>query len=185
MEQKKDIRKRILKKRSQLSEKLWEEYSVSIATLLINHPIFEEAEIVYGYMPIRNEVDTLPILEEAFRLHKKVALPKVLSKTEMQFFEVESFQELTPGAYGILEPQTEHPAMAEEGLMLMPGACFDRELHRIGYGGGYYDRFLEAHPHFTTAALAFTLQCLEQIPWDPHDIRPEYLFTEQEIRSRT
>ena len=75
--------------------------------------------------------------------------------------------------------------MAEEGLMLMPGACFDRELHRIGYGGGYYDRFLEAHPHFTTAALAFTLQCLEQIPWDPHDIRPEYLFTEQEIRSRT
>ena len=185
MEQKKDIRKRILKNRSQLSRKLWEEYSTSIADLLISHPIFKEAEIVYGYMPIRNEVDTLPILEEAFRLHKKIALPKVLSKTEMQFFEVESLQELIPGAYGILEPQTEYPAMAEEGLMLIPGACFDRELHRIGYGGGYYDRFLEAHPHFTTVALAFTLQCLEQIPWDSHDIRPEYLFTEQEIRSRT
>ena len=182
MEQKKDIRKRILKKRSQLSEKLWEEYSASIATLLISHPIFEEAEIVYGYIPIRNEVDTLPILEEAFRLHKKVALPKVLSKTEMQFFEVESFQELTPGAYGILEPQTEHPAMAEEGLMLMPGACFDRELHRIGYGGGYFDRFLEAQPHFTTAALCFSLPILGDVSWGSPDIPPGILFSGKESR---
>ena len=70
--------------------------------------------------------------------------------------------------------------------MLMPGACFDRELHRIGYGGGYYDRFLEAHPHFTTVALAFTLQCSwSRFHGIRDDIRPEYLFTEQEIRSRT
>lgn len=185
MEQKKDIRKKILKERSQLSEELWKAYSEAVADRLIHHPIFEEAKIICGYMPIRKEADTLPILEEAFRQNKRIALPKVLSKTEMQFFEVTSLQELLPGAYGILEPPTDHPLQDQEGLILMPGACFDRELHRIGYGGGYYDRFLEAHPGFTTAALSFSLQCVDQIPWDPYDIRPQYLFTEKEIRSRT
>lgn len=185
MERKKDIRKRILKERAQLSGELWKTYSKSVADCLIHHPIFAEAKIVYGYMPIRKEVDTLPILEEALRQHKRIALPKVLSKTEMQFFEITSFRELEPGAYGILEPPVDHPASEQEGLLLMPGACFDRELHRIGYGGGYYDRFLEIHPGFTTAALSFSLQCMDQIPWDPHDIRPQYLFTEKEIRSRT
>ncbi len=180
MASKKEIREQILKKRQALSLEEWKEKSLTIAKQIFLHPAFREETYIFAYLPIRGEVNTLPVLEEAWRQGKKTAVPKVISETEMEFYEITSLADLSPGKFGILEPVTEKRAETKKALILMPGAAFDRSCARIGYGGGYYDRYLKKHPQMHTAALAFDLQLVEEITAESHDIKPEYLVTETE-----
>ncbi len=184
MASKKEIRDQVLQKRRSLSSEEWKEKSRKIAKQIFLHPAFMGETYVFAYLPIRNEVDTLPVLEEAWRQGKKTAVPKVISKREMEFYEITSMADLSPGKFGILEPVTEKRVETENALILMPGAAFDRSCARIGYGGGYYDRYLKKHPQMRTAALAFDLQLVEEIPAEAHDIKPEYLITETECLCR-
>ena len=100
----------------------------------------------------------------------------------MEFFLTESKDRLTVGAYGIQEPSGDIMYRGDSGLMIMPGVAFDEERHRIGFGGGYYDRYLERHPELFTMAIAFEDQVLPKIPADEHDIRPMLLVTQDRIR---
>ena len=178
MDSKKEIRKIYLKKRQELPASVWKENSLKISEQVLKHPLFQETDTIFSYIPFKNEVDTIPILIASWKCGKKVAVPKVLSKTEMKFYEICSLEELHPGAYGILEPDAVKEAEAENALILLPGAVFDHHLRRIGYGGGYYDRFLSTHSRYRTMALAFSMQVVPELPEDCHDIRPEYLVTE-------
>ena len=180
MESKKDIRKRVLVERSLLSEEIWAEKSYRIYEKVISHPIFLDADEIYCYIDFRNEVGTRKILEEAWRLGKKVAVPKIL-ESDMEFIYIYSQAELSPGNWGIMEPLTNTPAEGKNVLVMMPGAVFDLDKHRIGYGKGYYDRYLAKHPYYQTMALAFELQKLENIPADEYDICPQIIVTEEHI----
>lgn len=142
------------------------------------HPLFKEARQILCYLSTEYEADTSQIIRAAFSAGKQVAAPKVLSKTKMEFFRLDSPDALVKGAYGIREPASEILADASPSLVLMPGVAFDRQNRRIGYGGGYYDRYLKAHPEHRTIALAFSMQVVPVLPAEPHDIRPEYLITE-------
>ena len=71
--------------------------------------------------------------------------------------------------------------VGQEALMIMPGVAFDRQNHRVGYGGGFYDRFLEKHPYITRVAVAFEFQMMSEVPVEPTDISPEIIVTEKEI----
>ena len=180
MESKKDIRKRVLTERNLLSKEIWTEKSHRIYEKVIAHPFFLNAEEIYCYIDFKNEVGTRNILETAWSLGKKVAVPKIAGEY-MEFHYINDFQKLSSGYCGILEPTIQNPADGRSALVIMPGAVFDKAKHRIGYGKGYYDQYLAKHPDYQTMALAFELQMLENKPADMHDICPEIIITEEQI----
>ena len=183
MVKKEEIRKKVLSLREAMEKGEWDQKTRNITKRVTSHPLFLQAEEIYCYMDFRGEVGTRRIIEKAGEMNKKVAIPKTVGKT-MEFYYISSFRETHPGRFGILEPDERRPASGEEGLILMPGAAFDHELHRIGYGGGFYDRYLEAHTGLLSMALAFECQVLPGIPQEEYDIRPRVLVTEMRIETR-
>ncbi len=177
---KKELRKQILQKRNLLTQKEWEEKSHIIFNRVAAHPFFLDADEIYCYLDYKKEAGTRKIIEKAWQLGKKVAVPKIIGD-EMQFFYIGDFQCLEDGYCHILEPKTDSPANGKNVLVIMPGAVFDPNRNRIGYGKGFYDRFLEKNPAFHTLALAFMLQFVENIPADSYDKKPETIITEDKI----
>ena len=178
MVQKKDIRRRVLELRNKIKDKEWEEKSHAIYSKVITHPFFLNTKTLYCYIDYKQEVGTKAIIEKAWELGKEVAVPKIVGD-EMKFFYIKQFSDLTDGYKGILEPTTLQCANTEEGLVIMPGVVFDETKNRIGYGKGFYDRFLNSHRKLRTIAISFACQVVEKIPADEYDIRPQVLITEE------
>lgn len=183
MESKKDIRKRVLAIRQNLTVKEWEEKSLLIYEKVTSHPFFLQADAIYCYIDYRREVATRKMIEHAWKLNKKVAVPKV-NEDQMDFYYIHSFEDLQEGFKGILEPEERYPAKDEHVLVLMPGAAYDVMHNRVGYGKGYYDKYLHAHPDYKTIAIAFELQIVEEIPADTFDICPDIIITEEKTYER-
>ncbi len=184
MESKKDIRKCVLAKRNCISNQEWEEKSRLICEKVVTHPFFLDSNVIYCYVDYRNEVCTRGIIETAWKQGKKVAVPKVNSD-EMEFHYIQSFEDLKEGYRGIHEPKKQHLTDdAQNVLVIMPGAAFDIACNRIGYGKGYYDKYLHAHPNYKTLALAFELQMVENIPAEEYDICPNLIITEENTYER-
>ncbi len=177
---KKEIREQVLQKRRKMTQEEWEKRSILIYEKTISHSFFLNAEEIYCYADYKKEVGTRMLIEKAWELGKKVAVPKIVGE-EMSFYYIDSFDDMRDGYCHILEPITEEVAEGKEVLIVMPGAVFDCERNRIGYGKGFYDRYLEKHPSFHTLALAFELQIVENIPVDKHDKKPEAVITEENI----
>ena len=97
----------------------------------------------------------------------------------MEFYYFEGYDTLQPGTYGVLEPVGGVLATDTDALFIMPGVAFDRENHRIGYGGGYYDRYLERPNQHFKIALAYQFQVYQQIPFERFDIQPDLILTEE------
>ena len=186
---KKEMRKKMLSLRDSLSEKERMEKSREIAKRLFTLEEFQKAEVVLSYQSFRSEVETTEMNQKIRESGKSLYLPKTYAdRKEMAFYRVYSDADLIPGYQGILEPQEKEPfteklasLKPEKVLMLMPGAAFDDKGNRIGYGGGYYDRYLELHPQLHTLALAFDMQVLFEVPAEEQDIKPQLLVTETNI----
>ena len=119
------------------------------------------------------------LIEEAWKAGKEVAVPKVDGK-DMIFYKLTDFSQLEPGYFGIPEPARGEIVEWEDALMIMPGVAFDKNNHRVGYGGGFYDRYLEKHPDLKRIAAAFEFQILSEVPTEPTDISPEIVVTEKQ-----
>ncbi len=131
---------------------------------------YQKARTIYGYLPYNQEVRTVPMLERALREGKRVAVPKVFGE-EMKFLYITDFDAVEKGYAGIPEPADDAPvAQDPTALVLMPGLAFDRDGHRIGYGGGFYDRFLAQEPNHPTLALCYDFQMLEKLETEEFDI---------------
>lgn len=180
MEEKKAIRRQIAALRKAVTDSWVEENSRVITGRVAAMPVFADAKRVMIYIDYNHEVMTGFLIEEAWRAGKQVAVPKVVGK-DMDFYLLESFDQLEPGYFGIREPARGEIVHWEQALMFMPGVAFDRQNHRVGYGGGFYDRFLEGHPEVARVALAFDFQVLPQVPTEPTDICPQWIVTEREI----
>ncbi len=180
MESKRDIRKRVLDKRNFITREEWEENSHRIFKKVVAHPFFLDADSIYCYLDYRNEVGTKEMIEYAWMMGKKVAVPRI-SGDRMTFHYIESFEDTSLGYGGIMEPKEIKSAEEKSVLVILPGVAFDRAKHRIGYGKGFYDRYLAANPSYHTLALAFELQMTEHIPADEYDICPEQIITEEHI----
>lgn len=174
-----DIRREVLQYRKALDEVQRQKASIILAERILGHQWYYLSENLLGFVPYGSEIDVREILEDALKRGKKLYLPKVLGE-EMEFFRVTSLNELQSGYRGILEPagNTEcfvyDEDLAEKTLMLMPGAAFDKERNRIGYGKGYYDKYLLEKPNLQvrTIGVGFACQMVEQIPSQEWDIRP-------------
>lgn len=190
---KKELRKEILARRNALSLQERAEKSTQIANKVIALAEFQKSNKILLYAPIRSEVETDAIDLEARKWGKDVYYPRVLG-SEMEFYLVEEMSTLEHGSFGIREPKLEPakqfvPKEQDEIFILMPGAVFDEDGNRIGYGGGYYDKFLEwlagkvPAGQICKVAVGFACQMVEQgrIVRETHDIRVDYIVTENQV----
>ena len=128
------------------------------------------AKTIYGYLPYNQEVRTIPMLERAIAEGKRVAVPKVYGD-EMKFIYMDDLSAIEKGYAGIPEPIADGPVADDPtALVLMPGLAFDPMGHRIGYGGGFYDKFLAGEPEHPTVALCYEFQMLPELETEEFDI---------------
>lgn len=167
--EKKELRQRIRCLKRAMTQEQIQDASRKLGTMLLESPLYQQARTVYGYLPYNQEVRTVPMLEQALRDGKRVAVPKVYGD-EMTFIYMEDLSLVADGYAGIPEPIADGPVADDPtALVLMPGLALDRQGHRIGYGGGFYDKFLENEPEHPTLALCYAFQIVEDIPVEEHD----------------
>lgn len=177
------LRRALLEKRGALDTESARTMSAQICERIQQMPVFDAASVIYGYAPVRGEADVYPLMEEALRRGKRLALPRCLdSHGHMAFFEIHSFGDLRRGVFQIPEPREGLPRLeVTEGLMLVPGVGFDFSCGRLGYGGGYYDRFIGACHAVSYIAPAFALQLVKAVPLEAHDRKVDAVVTERQI----
>lgn len=173
------FRQAVLKKRDALSPAEQERARILITERLLGHQWYYNSDIILCYMSYGSELCTHELIEESLKKGKRVYLPRVEGK-DMVFYRIHSLEELVPGFHGIAEPKgdTERYVYSQEQaghtLIIMPGVAFDPYRNRMGYGGGYYDRFLRDKQGLWIRSIAICHKCqmLPEIPWEPHDIKP-------------
>ena len=182
---KNEVRQLIKAYRQKLTDEDVKIQSRLIIDRLKKSDIYKTSENVFLYISYNREVDTYMLLSQCFMDGKKVYAPKVLSKTDMEFYCIQNEHDLVSGYMGIMEPSDScEKADTRDGLFIMPGLAFDYDFHRIGYGGGFYDRYLSEDNTFIKAALAFDFQLLESIPYEEHDLKPDYIITQTQFIRR-
>lgn len=167
---KKQLRSMIREKKRAMTPEQIEVASARLGELFVVSELYRNATTIYGYLPYNQEVRTVPMLERALRDGKRVAVPKVYGE-EMKFIYLTDLSQVGPGYAGIPEPIADEPVAEDPtALVLMPGLAFDKEGHRIGYGGGFYDKFLAREPQHPTLALCYDFQLLPQLETEEFDI---------------
>lgn len=167
---KKELRAHIRAQKRAMSPEQIREKSEKLAQMLYATHQYQAASVIYGYLPYNQEVLTTPMLEQALQDGKKVAVPKVYGDT-MRFVYLEDLSCVAEGYAGIPEPIADEPvAFDTKALVLMPGLAFDSKGNRMGYGGGFYDKFLAEEPEHPTVALCYDFQMVDEIPTEEYDI---------------
>lgn len=167
---KKALRREIREKKRAMSESEIVRRSERLGELFATTEAYRNAKSVYGYLPYNQEVRTVPMLEKALADGKRVAVPKVYGDT-MRFIWLDDLSKVEKSEMGIPEPVEDGPVADDEtALVLMPGVAFTENGDRMGYGGGYYDRFLAGEPNHPTVALCYGFQMVETLPTEEFDI---------------
>ena len=177
------MRRELLAQRNAISPKEKQAWDKAINSAIVGDAWFGQAEAMLAYYPVGSEPDIRPVLEEALRQGKRVYLPRCIPESkEMAFHQIASLEGLKPGAHGIPEPENSNYALriTNYELSLVPGLAFDRAGFRLGYGGGYYDRFLARHDHLRTMGVCYAAMLREFLPKNATDIAVERVITEGE-----
>lgn len=191
MRSKADMRIRALTARDSLNAAYRAEQSQRIAEQLLQSELYRRANVILSYRSFRSEVGTEEFNREVLRQGKLLYLPKTYSREKcIRFYAVEDLSRLKKGYQGIWEPEGassaeirfgERPDEDRSGiLMVMPGAAFDADGYRMGYGGGYYDRYVSRYGKwFTSVFIAFREQGVPVLPREEHDVKPDYTLTQE------
>ena len=167
---KKELRAQIRARKRAMTESEIVEKSIRLGELFLASDAYKNAKTVYGYLPYNQEVRTVAMLEQAIRDGKRVAVPKCYGD-EMRFIFLDDLTKVEKGYANIPEPIADEPIADDEtALVLMPGMAFDPQGHRIGYGGGFYDKFLAKEPNHPTLALCYDFQMVEHLETEEFDI---------------
>ncbi len=157
------------RKRAMTGEQILEK-SARLGQLFRQSDYYQTAKTIYGYLPYNQEVRTVPMLRQALADGKRVAVPKCYGD-EMKFIYLDDLNQVAQGYAGIPEPIADGPVADDPtALVLMPGLAFDRAGHRVGYGGGFYDKFLSREPAHPTLALCYDFQVLEHLETEEFDV---------------
>ncbi len=167
---KKELRREIRDKKRAMTPEEIDSASQQLARLFFASSQYRQAKTIYGYLPYNQEVRTVPMLLQALKDGKRVAVPKVYGE-EMKFIYMTDLSLVEKGYAGIPEPVADEPVAQEpDALVLMPGLAFTKDGNRMGYGGGFYDKFLAREPNHPTLALCYSFQMVEQLPTEEYDI---------------
>lgn len=184
-EQKKKLRADYQARRRAMDPAVKAELDAKIVAAFTSLVSYRYAETLLLYYPRKDEVDIRPLIAAALAAGKKVALPRCKTDHQMDFFFVESENDLCSGAFGIMEPNEScllfDPNTDSRGaLMVIPGLSFDKEGYRLGYGKGYYDRYLEDRS-FNTAGLVYSDFVERRLPHGRFDLPVRFLVTEKGV----
>lgn len=174
-----------------LREALSEEDRLNLGYMIMEktvaHYDFQKAEDLLVYMHTGSEVRTDGIIGYGLMMGKRIYVPRVRGK-EMDFYQIRDIKECLPGFFGILEPPKDAPIFVfdkgrakENTLMILPGLAFDEKGGRLGYGGGFYDRYLAKHPNCMKMGIAYDFQCVEKVVTKENDICMDILITDKRI----
>ncbi len=153
-----------------------------LADRIVETSAFSDCETVLLYYPVGRETDVLPLMAAALSQGKKVAFPKCDKSTHtMTFYYASSPDELKAGAYGIPEPTGAQAFRGERSVCILPGLAFARDGNRLGYGGGYYDRFLAEYDGVAIAPVRDGFLSDETLPTDEFDRKCDILVTSKEV----
>ena len=167
---KQQLRQAIRQRKRAMTQEEMEDRSRSLCEKFLKSDAYRLCSCLYGYLPYNQEVRTWPILRQALADGKQVAVPKVYGE-EMKFIFLTDLTQVAAGYAGIPEPIADGPVAEEQdALVLMPGLAFDPQGHRIGYGGGFYDKFLSREPKHPTVALCYEFQMVDHLETEQFDI---------------
>ena len=167
---KKELRRIIREKKRAMTVEAMEAASRRLGELFAETEEYKSAKTIYGYLPYNQEVRTVPMLQKALDDGKKVAVPKVYGD-DMKFIYMDDLSAVSEGYAGIPEPTADGPVADDQtALVLMPGMAFTKNGDRMGYGGGFYDKFLASEPEHPTVALCYDFQMVEELPTAEYDI---------------
>lgn len=181
MVDKNELRSRCRKKRESVTQK--ESKAMSAAKNILGSDIIKEASAVLLYSAVNSEMNTNFLGEKLLDMGKKIAFPRSLDNGIMSFHFVDSLSDLVTGRYGIREPSpdAEEYSYLQNTLCIVPGLAFTPRGDRLGYGAGYYDRFLAKYPGIFSVGFTFQEMILELIPTLPHDLKVNAVVTEERM----
>ena len=190
MSEGKDLRKKILALRDGINSDELTQRSKVISEKILGFKEIEMARNIFVYVNFRSEVITVPLINDLMKKDKIISVPKTyVQENRMEAIHIgDVSKDLVPGYCNILEPR---PEILETNItepqnidvIILPGSVFDERGGRMGYGGGYYDRFVEKIPFAIRIGLAFEEQIVAEAPLQPHDELLDYIVTEKRIIS--
>lgn len=179
------IRKKVLDQRRNIEVEEKREWDQLIFTSLVNSDFYIEAKRIFIYVSYENEVETKDIIQYSLDNKKEIYVPKTnIKEKTMKAIKINSLDELIVDNYGILEPKdVDKKSISDKfDLIIMPGLAFDRNGNRIGYGGGYYDKYISnLNYKVLKIALSYDLQLFKNIKSENHDIKVDCIITNKEI----
>lgn len=184
-----ELRKEIKLKRENLDKNIKLMADEKIRKSLFESEIYKNSKVVFIYVNMDSEINTIDIIKELLTSNKIVAVPKVipvsLKERQMKALKINSMLQLNEsGAFGILEPSVECEDISEDvDLIIIPGLAFDINGNRLGYGGGFYDRFLRKYPNSKRVALCYDFQIFDEIPHEFFDEKVDLIISEEKIIS--
>ena len=180
-----ELRTRFKTLRREMDSQVKAEKDAAILKRLLELPEYKAATLVLTYVSTAIEVDTLELIRRALAEGKRVAVPYCIpGKIDMLFCEIFSLDDLTPGSFGVLEPDPEkQPVLREfsDSVCVLPGLGFDLEGYRLGYGKGYYDRFLSKYPG-TNLGVCYNVCLKPLLPHGRYDRMIDVLVTEKFVK---
>jgi 5-formyltetrahydrofolate cyclo-ligase len=179
-EEKNKLRNDIMKQIWALSKEYTLEADKKIYEKVINVKEYKEASTIFCFVNTEDEINTRNIIEDALESGKRVGVPKCIGKGIMGVYEIKGYSSLKDGKYGILEPKEGCPLIKSEEIdfAIIPCVSCNREGYRLGYGGGYYDRYLE-NANFATAVICRETIICDYIPHDENDIKIQIVITDK------
>ena len=171
VEQKNLLRKAMLKSRLNFSLDEKKTYDSSICQQLESNILLRKAKVVHAYIPMGAEIDIKPLLTRLINKGITIVTPKTLAKPLMENRILTSFDDLEKGVFGTSHPASPIEYKGEFDFIIIPGLAFDMSNYRLGYGGGYYDTFLEQHPQAFKQGIFYPFQEVPEVPREKHDIQ--------------
>ena len=167
---KQELRAHIRQLKRAMTEEEIQAASQRLGVLFAASEAYQQAKTIYGYLPYNQEVRTTQMLQKALEDGKRIAVPKCYGD-ELRFIYLDDLSQVEKGYCGIPEPIADGPIADDPtALVLMPGLAFTKDGARMGYGGGFYDKFLAAEPNHPTLALCYAFQMVDHLDTEAHDI---------------
>lgn len=179
---KKDMRRQWIEERKNIPPEEKERAGGIIGQMFFSQEEYKNSDAIFIYVSMKNEVPTADIINRALMDGKTVAVPVSLKDRKMYFVKIDSLDDMVKNSLGVYEPQKgieDEIIPSENTLLVVPGTAFDIQGGRMGYGGGYYDTYIEKYGIENTLALAFDIQIKERVPREPHDKLMKKIITEK------
>lgn len=175
-----EIRKRFKEMRKKLRGNITSEF--------LKTDIYIKASVIFVFVSFSTEIGTVELINKALSDGKIVAVPYMTGKPhEMVFIEIKSMEELKPNKIGILEPEYKYENIIKPDkntVIIVPGLAFDKDFYRIGYGGGYYDKYIDENEYMLTVGVCFEEQITDVVPRDERDRAVDIIVTDKKIRRK-